>query len=298
MSVARYPSPNFIENELRRTGVQMVTTSDHVMMACPFHLDTAPSLSIALTSSKVPPGVFNCFGCHISGTWNKLAKRLGVRLWGIDEDDGEVYIYRSKKEIKDELETSGLKLYKWTDDYKWKRYSTKFLSKFGAKLLVSGFSQTDYLYLPIPYLNEIYGYCRVRLHENDPGPKYWFNKDMTKSLYPIDYILENSTNNYICLVEGIADAFRCIKNGISALALLGVEITPFMMNQIEGLAVENIVLCLDGDSAGWAGMKKLYPRLKKAGYNVKIMKLPDSTDPDSVSSKYIRKLKELCESLK
>lgn len=305
MRMIQYPPSQFIELELRRTGMELKRTNNHFMMVCPFHRDTDPSLGVSLGNDNAPPGIFNCFGCGEKGTWNKLAKRLGLRLWNNGENDSndELFIVRNKKEIKKELNEDDLLLKSWTDEYHWKSYTSSFLSNFGARRLLDKRFKTNYLYLPLQYLDDIYGYCKVRLNKTDPGPKYWFSAGMTKTLYPIDFIMNNMITNCICLVEGMADVFRCLRYGIPTLALLGVEITSFMLEQLESLAIKNVILCLDGDTAGkeacLGSIKKkgLAQRLEKEGYNVKVLFPPNDEDPDSMPIQYIHALGKLCQRL-
>lgn len=244
----------------------------------------------------------NCFGCGAKGSWNTLAKHLGLRLWNANDEDIETtFVFKSNKKIKEELVSEGHIFKKLSNSLKWKSYDKDFLINFDARLLYDERCKATYLYLPMYYLNNVYGYCKVKLNKEDPGPKYWFNAGIRKPLYPIDYIIEKNHTQCVCLVEGIADAFRCIKNGIPALALLGTELTSFMSSQLEILAIPNIILCLDGDAAGIGAMKGtkfkegLYKKLTKLGYAVKIAIPPDGSDPDSMPIKYINKLGKLCE---
>lgn len=305
MKVGKYPPSSFVEAELRRCGLEIKKTSSDILIPCPFHKDTHPSLGVSI-GGETPTGIFHCFGCSITGTWNKLAKRLGLRLWNSNDEDS-IFVVKSKKDISVELKQDNLKLSKWTDDYTWKKYSSSFLSEFGARLLYDKVYKTNYLYLPITYLNETYGYCKVRLKETDPGPKYWFNAKLNKVLYPIDYILANMPTDCIVLVEGMGDVFRLLQYGIPSLSLLGVSITNFMHDQLEMLAAKNIILCLDGDNPGKEaalgssknGNKRvgLASILEKQGYNVKMLFPPDDRDPDDMPVEYVHALGKLCESL-
>lgn len=303
---------SFIESELNRSGLELRKTSNNIMIPCPFHRETHPSLSVAISSDKVPPGVWGCFGCAESGTWNKLARRLGLRQWNPDEDVNPFeFVNTNKIHIENEIKKDCLKLTEWTNEYHWKTYKAKFLKKFGAKLCYDNKYKSNFLYLPISYLSDEYGYCKVRLDPKLQASKYWFSPNMDKVLYPIDYIIDNISTKCIVLVEGMADAFRLLKNGIPALALLGVVITPFMEEQLESLAIKNIILCLDGDEPGQRAMfgyttdsgKEIIglgEKLENLGYNVRILPLPkekEKLDPDSMPKKYVRCLGKMCQSL-
>ena len=296
--------PTFIEAELGKIGLETHKTSNNIMIPCPFHKETHPSLSVSLGGNFVAGG-WHCLGCHESGSWNKLAKRLGLRLWGKEESEQSNYVITTKAQVKDELKEDKLKLSKWTDEYKWKRFNASFLKKFGARLLYDFMYKAHFLYLPITYLNEQYGYCKVRLSDDVVAPKYWFNAKLNKVLFPIDYIIQDVVTDCVVLVEGMADALRLLKYNIPALALLGVVLTPFMEEQLENLAVKNIILCLDSDDPGRNAVfgyvtesgkeiEGLASKLESLGYNVYLLLLPkpedgtDKYDPDNMPIKYVR----------
>lgn len=310
-SLQSYPPLTFIESELKRAGLAISHTGDHLQIPCPFHRETKPSLSVSLGTGKIPCGVFHCFGCGEKGRWNKLAHRLGLSSWGSAEEDG-IYIAKTKAAIQKEISEDDFALSKWRDN--WKRYNSEFLSIFGARKMRDCLNHVDYLWIPIEYGGDLYGYCRARLHETDPGPKYFFNANLVKVLYPFDLLLEMDCTT-IVLVEGIADAYRLINQGIPALALLGVNLLPIMEEQLALLDVKNVIICLDGDAAGRTAVrgrkvidnektkdkrKPVYKRkpglrkkLKDLGYNVLWYRLPEDTDPDDVPFKYVKKLKRI-----
>lgn len=303
---------SFIESELNRSGLDLKKSLNNIMIPCPFHRETHPSLSIAISNDKVPIGVWRCFGCSESGTWNKLARRLGLRLWNSNEEENPFdFVYTRKIELKKEVKKNRLVLSKWTDALHWKKYNAKFLRKFGAKACYDSMYKSNFLYLPITYLSDEYGYCKIRLDPNLQTSKYWFSPNMDKILFPIDYIIDNINTNTIVLVEGIADAFRLLQYNIPALALLGVHITPFMQEQLENLAIKNIILCLDGDDAGYRALfgyttesgkhiVGLAEKFEKLGYETRILLLPkekEKIDPDNMPKKYLKCLNKMCKAL-
>ena len=50
--------------------------------------------------------------------------------------------------------------------------------------------------------------------------------------------------------------------------------------------VENVILCLDGDSAGANATYKAIDILKEGGLNVKVVRLAGAKDPDEFIKKY------------
>lgn len=297
----------FILAELTRAGVGYKSSGDHAMIVCPFHNDSNPSLGISL-GGKVPAGVWHCLGCKRSGTWNELAQRIGMRVWDKNSVSDVLYITRTKKSINSTPEVEDPLLSPWNG--RWKSYGPKFLRKFGAKKLWDPRNREYYLYLPMTYIGEYYGYVRARLHEDSPGPKYWFPPNITKPMYPIDYLLEYDTR-VVVLVEGVGDALRCLRYGLPALAILGTSVTTFMREQLETLGAETLIICMDGDEAGY---RAVFGYKSEAGssipglvdelhseYDIRVLfpPVPDLTedvlkhDPDSMPYTYIEVLKHL-----
>lgn len=242
----------------------------------------------------------NCFGCNTSGSWNKLASHMNLRLWDAENEESSFWVIPAKKTLQKQLSLGDSTLSKWDGTYK--NYPPSFLEKFGAKKLFIPNYKADYLYLPVKYYGEISGYCRARLREQDPGPKYWFPLSAKKVLYPLDYMLGLPTN-CITLVEGVGDAFRLLYNGIPALAILGSAITDDMLDQLSVLCIENIIVCLDGDEPGkkatfgykLKGGKRHIGVVEKLApyYDVRVLRPPLEHDPDDMPQLYINVLKKM-----
>lgn len=290
-------SEEFIKRELYRSTSPKVAGSS-LMIVCPFHEDKDPSLGVSL-GGRVPAGVWHCLGCKAKGSWNQLAEKIGLKTWNLDSSEESYYVNTSFKLHKVEDEED-LTLEELDDSIKWKKYSNKFLSKFGAKKLWHDKYKDYYLYLPVSYLYERLGYIRVRLNEKSYGPKYWNNfKD--KPLYPADYIFNYETP-VIILVEGPADALRLIRNKLPALAVLGSSMTDFSKEILEALQCHTIILLFDGDDAGRRavygyrnGKRNILGLEQILGndYKLIIRSPPKGEDPDSMNFDYVLKLKNL-----
>lgn len=271
-------------------------------MPCCFHRDhKTPSLSVNIDGGKVPPGTFFCFSCKVSGSWNMLAKRLGLAQWGKEREVDNFYIDKSIKEIKKEVEENDLRLSKW--DRKWRRYSPEFLKKFKVRRLKDINSGLEYLWMPLHYGGDMYGYIRVRLSEKDPGPKYFFSPSMTKVLFPGDFLLKRQTPVLI-LVEGVADALRLIKYKMAAASILGTILLPAMKEQLTLMGVQTVITCLDGDKAGRRAtkgytldtgkyIKGLIEVVESIGIQAVDFKLPKENDPDDAPISVLKKLWKL-----
>ena len=84
----------------------------------------------------------------------------------------------------------------------------------------------------------------------------------------------------IVLVEGFMDVIRLHSiNVTNAIALMGTSLTKEQINLLKRLSL-NIILCLDGDSAGRKAMSVNGALLEESGFNVTVVELPDNLDPD------------------
>lgn len=304
MNPRRGPTPQFVKQELNRLNVKFQKTGDSYLMLCCFHRDNkTPSLSINVEGGNVPPGTFHCFGggCQASGSWNELAQRLGLAQWGTEREQDNFYVDRVIKEIKQEIEDSTLHLKKW--DRNWRRYSPEFLKQFKARKLVDSRTGLEYLWMPLTYGGDMQGYIRVRISENDHGPKYFFSPRMTKVLFPGDFLLKHHTPVLI-LVEGLADALRLVRYKMAAASILGTILLPTMKDQLSIMGVRTIITCLDGDKAGRRAtkgytkengkyVKGLLETVRELDIKAVDFKLPKENDPDDAPVAVLRKLWKL-----
>lgn len=290
----------FILKELQKSGSVNLKTGNAVVK-CPFHdqHNTIGTLSVSL-GQKVKHGVWNCWSCKASGTWNALANKLGLRL-DTDENIDQNYSVNTivKCPIYEEPDESMLELVKLPKDFKWKRYDRAFLRKMKAKLLWNETVKDYYLYLPITYVYEYLGYVRCKIDATSYGPKYWFSVK-NKIPYPSDYLIDQDCSTVV-IVEGVSDAFRLIKNGIPAIALLGSFLTKSMIDVIESLSIEKAILCMDGDEAGRNavfGKKGIANILDNLGIETRVLFPPEDKDPDNMPLSYIHVLKSMIKRMK
>ena len=156
-----------IENLLAIGGKQK---GDHIWIACPFHNESEPSLSVHI-GHKIIPGSFNCFGCPAKGNWNTLAKTLNLPLFEfrakspqtlnpeIENGDDFLPIDIILKDIRKKIadEQIGYKTLKGVEDlpdgFNWRGYGEKFYNKLGGKFYWDRNFDRSYLYFPL-HMNE------------------------------------------------------------------------------------------------------------------------------------------------
>lgn len=249
-----------------------------VVICCPFHHETKPSLYISLVHDKVIAGSYNCFGCGASGWWNDLAKALSLKTIvkeGRDiEPEDEFSILRSKLNVieKQQIEEFTLppKLYEW-DLGSWRGYSSEFLYNFQpAKIYDERYREWRILF-PVTHFKKLMGYISER-RDKSKSLKHIFSKNFpsSKLLYPID--LHRGTK--VILVEGLTDMLRLRSEGLPALCFFGTGNWKInKANILASLGIEDIIVCGDGDIAGWSINRTIYKDLKEI-FNVKIFDIP------------------------
>lgn len=97
---------------------------------------------------------------------------------------------------------------------------------------------------------------------------------------------QNNMLDTIVIVEGHIDVIACHQAGITnTIGCMGTALTSQHTRKIKQL-VENVILCLDGDSAGANATYKAIDVLKEGGLNVKVVRIVGAKDPDEFIKKY------------
>jgi len=105
---------------------------------------------------------------------------------------------------------------------------------------------------------------------------YNFARDLKK-----EHILDT-----LIIVEGHIDVIACHQVGITnTIGCMGTALTNLHAKKIKQL-VDNVILCLDADSAGANATYKAIDTLKEVGLNIKVVRLQGAKDPDEFIKKY------------
>ncbi len=285
---------------------------------CPFHSDRAtPSLSVCVSSqAPVPLGVFYCFGCGITGGWNKLAKSLSLREIQVDPNDGKRPSLDFKKLEKNLfgkgleaiLEEMGSPLVKsWPEEVSWRGFSGSFIKKMGGLTLLER-SRTDdstlKVFFPVCVNGTVVGGIRAAFEKPQMGPSYINTKgDWSKKAGLLFFDQSKKlalSQSALAIVEGPRDALRLIENGIPAVSVLGS--TSFSKEKAKRLATLNLdtyYLIPDNDEAG-EKMKDLVRSCAELILNLRVLNLPKADkngdlikiDPNSCSQHILDKIKK------
>lgn len=121
-----------------------------------------------------------------------------------------------------------------------------------------------------------------------------FNK--SQIIYGLHNLREQKKNGelkYVILVEGQIDVIACYSKGFkSTVACMGTALTTHHAREIHRLC-ENIILCLDNDSAGKNATYKAIETFRQEKFDVKVCRLYDAKDPDEFIKKFGQKAFEV-----
>lgn len=107
------------------------------------------------------------------------------------------------------------------------------------------------------------------------GGKYIYNFSKKHFLYAFEQAL---CSKKVVIVEGLRDVWRLRGFGINAVAISGSRVSKPQVNMILS-NWKDVILCLDGNSAGQEGMDDLYRQLNGL-VDVKVIQLPAEKEFD------------------
>ena len=166
-----------------------------------------------------------------------------------------------------------------------KKYDLEDLNKIGL-------SSTDYdmyqdrIMFPLEDIEgNIVGFSG-RIYRDSDESKYINTKESSifkKGLTIYNYqraLEEVRKSKQVVVMEGFMDVIRASSIGINnAIALMGTAMTDDQLDIIKRMST-NILLCLDGDSAGRKAALGIGEHFQKKGIEVKVVTIPGDLDPD------------------
>ncbi len=269
-------------------GLEYKLSGRDVLIRClnPEHDDRDPSLRIDKLT-----GIGHCFSCGF---------RVNIyKFFGLIADTQSIFVTKIKEKIiKIYSDTMGLEIPKGAQPYhrEFRGISPKTLEYFGA------FTHKDFedrLMFPLKDANDKIT-CFVGRHFIATGTPRYLNypHGVEVPLFPGKI---HSKNGTVILVEGIFDALNLFDHGITNVvatmgtqglgSLKGLNKDKILLLKLQG--VHKIIFLYDGDAPGQKAVEILKPQLEKAGFLVDNIELPDDTDPGSLCSDDIERLKTL-----
>ena len=298
---------DFIIDQLERTVSQTKILANDIMIVCPFHADSDPSCSVHISGHKeFPIGTFNCWSCKESGSWGKLADKLGL-------DHGEYHHpenpFGSRLRAIERKEKAALDLRR--DQFNnhmplgsspwefgdWRKISEEFLAGLGAQRYYDDKSDLFRIVFPVKNTMGVVIGSAARLIGDGPVP--WLNSPgrwARKALFPLVALPKGPKT--VVLVEGPYDAIRLNHVGIPTLSIMGTNNwDPIKLSILTNLGVKNIVICMDGDAAGRGAEAEIFNATANK-FHRKRFRLPfenPPVDPGNMSLERVDALREFGE---
>lgn len=93
-------------------------------------------------------------------------------------------------------------------------------------------------------------------------------------------------NRQVILMEGFMDVLAANQAGVyNAVATMGTSLTTQHITKLKRLS-EQIIICYDGDNAGWEAAKRAAEMLYAERLKIEVALLPEKLDPDEYIRKY------------
>lgn len=310
----RWPLPAeaevHISAELNRGGVDWRDGGrKNLKLNCPFPhekgTDTGHNLEITKDGRKA-----HCWVCDWSGSWNKLARDLGLSEFNTESTSTDTYTGRVAEmdlfgklleDLNESVEDEST--YILPDDLlpwkrkTWRGLSRSFLKKIPAFLWnqrvdlkdertgkVFNTFYVDRILWPYYQYGRLVGYVGRRLDGGDKMKYYRAEWSKAKgAFFPFDYVRQHhKRERTIVLVEGEVDALVLLQAGIPALSILGsTNWSEKKRDLLLSLGFRRVIILMDGDSAGRKAAKEIKKTLH--GYfDTSVMKLAEGEDPGAM----------------
>ncbi len=301
-----------IEDIIKGYNISLTRAGVNLKGKCPFHNEETASFTVSPVK-----GIYKCFGCGAFGdafkfvmekdviSYPEALKRVG-KIYNITVPDKEltqeqVIAYKKREEELNELARqnrlfkSGLE--KNSKAMEWlcgeREIDGETIKKWGLGYAESGFFFGRITYPFHNFSGEIAGFTGRRLNkELEPKFKNSADSNLFKKaelLYGLHHArLKIHAKNKCYLVEGQHDVLMMHQAGFeNTVAPSGTALTVKQIRLIKPWT-KNIVMLLDGDTAGLKAVMRLIADLLSEQINLRIIQLPEGHDPDTFLRKDIR----------
>lgn len=243
---------------LADVGMDVPISDSQFNIACPFHADNQPSLSI-----NIERGVWICHvGCgqgslkyflkeYLEFSWEEVNQYLQKRYATFDVNLFDINIAEEEEKVEDLIFPFEIGFVPpWIFD---RGFSKATLRKWECSIDNEGS-----LVIPVKNVQgSLAGWIFRRLYLT---PKYLYSKGFKKShnLFGI-HLLEPT--EFVCITEGSLDSMWLDQLGYASVALLGAHMSKIQEDLLVGLPTKELVLCLDNDEAGLKAAENMLTRL-------------------------------------
>ena len=233
-------------------------SSNSLMIVCPFHDDSNPSLGININNLKkedgsiIPAGTVNCLGCDYSSDLVTFISNL------FDKNDTGMYGYKWLTQnftvgefVDRRIDFNINRGNETVINFKFGNYENyhsyleqRGISKELALIYNIGYDvRTNTIVFPIyDFDNNIIGEHKRYIHT-----KGFYNNGVIDYLYGLQNV--DYTKNSICLTEAPLDCLSCVKNNYNAIGFLGTP-SAKQINLLKKLPFKIFVCAFDNDKAG------------------------------------------------
>jgi len=273
---------------LRSKNIYFKVSGQDYLIKClnPDHEDSDPSMRVDRTL-----GIFNCLSCGFKGNIFKY--------YGILTNNTSIRVAKLKEKLKSlQIHMDGLELPEGATPLtrEFRGISKKTLTKFGAFYTTLVPELEDRVCFPI---TDISGKTQVFVcrHSLSSGNPRYVNYPRNVRIPSFPAKLDDSSVNYIILVEGIFDLLNTYDKGLRNVvctfgtntlkASLKAKMVPYM---IQG--VTKVYIMFDGDTAGYSAAEELKPLIEQEGFQVEIIRLEDGVDPGELDQEYVDGIRE------
>jgi len=110
-----------------------------------------------------------------------------------------------------------------------------------------------------------------------------FRKREVLFLMPKSVPAAKAKQKPLYIVEGYFDAMRMLAEGFPAVAVMGGVLTLAQARMLEKERIRRVVLCFDGDDAGYTATASAASLLLSLGFRVEAVLLPEGVDPEEAA---------------
>ncbi len=276
---------------------------DNVTITCPYHndgLENNPSCSIYTgNSEKLQWGNCHCFTCGFSGPlWHFIAecfdksdkfgkdwlKKYFTESIVSEEsgfEDDIVLPTRKKKTLEKEKKDIKLSSFQKWHPYMEKRKLTKEICE---RFNVKYDPKTECIVFPV---YDEKGKLVFLTRRSVNSKQFIIDKDTEKPVYLLNEIIKNNIKEvYVC--ESQINCLTLWGWGYPAIALFGTG-TNYQYDILNNTDILVYHLCLDGDSAGYSGIKRFIKNIKKSCF-IDIVRIPIGKDVNDLTKDQFLKL--------
>ncbi|OJU81427.1 MAG: DNA primase [Chlamydia sp. 32-24] len=137
-------------------------------------------------------------------------------------------------------------------------------------------------------MGQTIGFSARKYKEETFGGKYINTSETvlfkkSKILFGLNYSRRRiAKERRVIIVEGQIDALKVIHQGLNlTVASLGTAFGEFHAKELQKLGVVQVYIAMDSDQAGQEAARKVGHLFQKLGIEVKVVQLPQGSDPDS-----------------